>query len=88
LPTNTTQPTAAVTVSPTIVPTATLTTPPQPTDVSPTHPPIAVCDCSGDIYDCEWAMQTMAQACFDYCMESGAGDVHGLDPDNNGKACQ
>jgi hypothetical protein len=61
---------------------------PQPTNGSPTRLPVAVCDCTGDIYDCEWAMQTAAQACFDYCMESGAGDVHGLDPDHNGKACE
>lgn len=79
-PTNTNQPTAAPLPSPTASPTLLSVTQP---------PPVGVCDCSGDIYDCEdIAMISFAQECFDYCMESGAGDVHGFDEDNDGVICE
>jgi hypothetical protein len=31
---------------------------------------------------------TQAQACFDYCVAQGAGDVHELDMDDDGVACE
>jgi len=29
-----------------------------------------------------------AQACHNYCISQGAGDIHGLDKDRNGSACE
>jgi len=47
-----------------------------------------ICDCSRDRLNCgDFAHQTAAQACFDFCLQSGKGDVHGLDGDNDGLAC-
>jgi hypothetical protein len=46
-----------------------------------------LCDCSGDLYDCDYfRSQAEAQSCFNYCLPR-AGDVHGLDPDGDGVAC-
>ena len=43
-------------------------------------------DCSSDIYNCDnFTIQSEAQAVFDYC---GPGDVHQLDGDGNGRACE
>jgi hypothetical protein len=79
-PTNTSQPTVTPRPSPTASPALLNVTPP---------PPVGICDCSGDIYDCEdIAMISFAQECYDYCMESGAGDVHGFDEDNDGVICE
>jgi uncharacterized protein YgiM (DUF1202 family) len=63
--------------------------PPQPT-VAPTQPgPEPVCICSGDFYDCgDFAIHRSAQACFDYCVSIGRGDIHRLDRDNDGIACE
>ena len=44
-----------------------------------------VCSCSVDL-DCgDFATQSSAQVCFEYC---GAGDFHRLDSDGNGLACE
>lgn len=68
--------TATATRTPTVTPT--------PTEVTG-----AVCDCSGNIYNCpNFATQPQAQACFDYCVDQGVGDIHGLDNDNDGIACE
>jgi hypothetical protein len=49
----------------------------------------AVCDCTGNIYNCDdFATHSQAQACFEYCLNTGHGDVHGLDGDNDGSACE
>ena len=46
-------------------------------------------DCSSDAYNCgDFDTQAQAQAVYDYCSQQGAGDVHGLDRDENGKACE
>ena len=43
-------------------------------------------DCSADSYNCnDFTIQAEAQAVFDTC---GPGDVHQLDRDGNGKACE
>ena len=71
-------------------PTLTPTTP-TPTPTYPPHPPTCTptCDCSGDIYNCsDFATQTQAQACYDYCVAQGYGDVHRLDGDGDGIACE
>jgi hypothetical protein len=67
---------------PTAVPT---TAPPPPT--SP--PPAPVCDCSGNIYNCgDFGTHAAAQACYEYCLSLGVGDIHRLDGDNDGVACE
>ena len=45
----------------------------------------AVCDCSSNRYDCnDFSGHTAAQACYDYCISLGKGDIHQLDGDKNG----
>lgn len=74
-------PTATATLTP--VPTATLA--PTPTATVPA----AVCGCDADEKNCpDFDTQPEAQACFDHCQSLGRGDVHGLDQDNDGKACE
>ena len=51
--------------------------------------PQPVCDCSYDRYNCsDFRFQYLAQACFNYCWWGGYGDVHNLDADNDGIACE
>lgn len=48
-----------------------------------------VCSCSGNQYNCsDFGTHTKAQACYSYCVSVGAGDVHKLDGDSNGIACE
>jgi hypothetical protein len=48
----------------------------------------AACVCSEDYYDCpDFSSQTAAQECYDYCMQQVALDVHSLDTDDDGVAC-
>lgn len=65
---------------------------PRPTSTPPVLRPTptpAVCGCSSDIYNCsDFNTQVEAQACFDYCMEMTGRDVHKLDFDNDGIACE
>jgi len=43
-------------------------------------------DCSADVYNCgNFTTQSEAQYVFDLC---GPGDIHQLDGDGNGKACE
>jgi hypothetical protein len=59
------------------------TQPPPPTEAS------AICSCSGDLYNCgDFGTHNAAQACFNYCVSIGAGDIHGLDRNNDGMACE
>ncbi len=46
-----------------------------------------VCACNGDTYSCR-ELGDQAQACFDYCVARGQGDVHRLDFNQNGVACE
>lgn len=49
----------------------------------------AVCSCAGNLYNCaDFSTHASAQACFDYCISIGRGDVHRLDRDNDGSACE
>lgn len=88
-------PTVPPAVQPTQLPP---TQPPQSTAV-PTEPPpapptesplpAAVCDCSGNIYNCsDFTTHAQAQACYDYCVSQGRGDIHDLDGDSDGTACE
>ena len=46
-------------------------------------------DCSSDIYDCtDFANQEIAQITYSRCMNEVGYDVHNLDKDNDGKACE
>jgi endonuclease YncB( thermonuclease family) len=50
--------------------------------------PVA-CDCSGDVYSCsDFATQAEAQLCYSYCVFQGAGDIHNLDGNGDGSACE
>ena len=50
---------------------------------------VPVCDCSYNKYNCsDFATRADAQACFDYCVRQGRGDVHMLDTNKNGIACE
>lgn len=71
---------------PTPTPTATPT--PRPTP-QPTATPTGPCPCHADLLNCsDFGTQVEAQACFDYCISVGAGDIHNLDGNNNGIACE
>jgi len=73
-------PTPIPTPEPVVVPTAA----PQPTEV-----PQAVCDCSHNRYNCkDFPTHIAAQECYKYCISQGQGDVHGLDGDSDGSACE
>lgn len=79
-------PTLAPTVQPTISPTAMPTV--QPT-VAPTAPPSGPCPCHANVLNCgDFDTQPEAQACFDWCVSQGAGDIHRLDGNNDGEACE
>ncbi|PIO07906.1 hypothetical protein COU59_02515 [Candidatus Pacearchaeota archaeon CG10_big_fil_rev_8_21_14_0_10_34_12] len=46
-------------------------------------------NCDTDTYNCEdFANKTAAQAAFDYCSDLGFGDIHQLDNDSDGFACE
>ena len=54
-----------------------------------TSPSTSACSCSSDQYDCkDFASQSAAQACFNACVAAGMGDIHRLEGDNNGIACE
>ena len=49
----------------------------------------APCSCSGNLYNCsDFSSHASAQACYNYCKSIGRGDVHRLDGDNDGSACE
>jgi len=98
-PTDTPAPTATPTETPTVTPTArptltpTWTTTPKPTDTTtpapPTNTPAPPCSCSGDLYNCDdFYSKRGAQACYEYCVSLGKGDIHRLDGDGDGRACE
>ncbi|MCI0563770.1 MAG: thermonuclease family protein [Nitrososphaera sp.] len=64
---------------------------PQSTNpqLEPTQPSSAgTCDCSGNKYNCgHFSTHAEAQACFNYCIPT-VGDVHDLDRDGDGLACE
>lgn len=91
IPTNTITLTSTLTLTPTITPSPTETFTPTATFVIiiPTLPQVATCSCSGDTLNCgDFSTQVGAQACYDYCISQGAGDIHNLDGDANGLACE
>ena len=76
MPTATATPTATPSATRTAQPTATITAQP-------------VCSCAGDLYNCgDFGTQEKAQACHDYCLAQVGSDVHNLDGDHDGEACE
>ncbi len=52
-------------------------------------PATGPCDCDRNLYNCrDFATQTEAQTCFDYCRETQGGDVHNLDGGGDGLVCE
>lgn len=48
-----------------------------------------ICDCSSDKLNCkDFSTHAEAQTCYDYCIGQGKGDIHRLDADQNGNACE
>jgi len=51
--------------------------------------PPKVCACNKNIYNCsDFSYQSQAQACFSYCMGQVGKDIHRLDGDHDGWACE
>ena len=88
LQTDVAQPTEFIysTNTPFSLPTATLES------IQPTSPPQnAVCACTEVDYNCrvsDFATHAAAQACYEYCKSQGYGDVHKLDGNDDGVACE
>ena len=82
--TNTPTPTNTPTITPTPTITNTPTITPWPTATS-----APICACGYDAYNCDsfWTLEG-ARACYAYCKEEGAGDIHKLDSDKDGVACE
>lgn len=91
-PTNTPTPTPtdtseAETETPTATPTETDTPTVTPTSTETTQN--GPCSCAGDLYNCsDFSTHAQAQACFNWCESQGRGDVHHLDSDGDGDACE
>lgn len=92
VPTNTVEPSA--TTAPTLITLPTDTFLPPPTNtivvIIPTLPPATgACSCNGDTYNCsDFSSHSSAQECFNYCVSIGRGDIHKLDSNNDGNACE
>lgn len=51
--------------------------------------PPPICECSYNALNCsDFNTQAEAQKCYDYCKSRGNKDVHGLDGDEDGEACE
>jgi micrococcal nuclease len=49
----------------------------------------ATCSCTGPDLDCgNFDTHAEAQSCYEYCNSQGYGDVHRLDGDDDGSACE
>jgi len=47
------------------------------------------CDCSGNVYNCsDFSTQSEAQRCYEHCLKQRGYDVHRLDRDKDGIACE
>jgi hypothetical protein len=80
-PTITPSPTRTSTVSHTLTPSATATS-------TATEVP-GPCLCTGNLYNCsDFGTQAEAQACFDHCWDQVGTDIHRLDSDGDGEACE
>lgn len=56
---------------------------------TPSPTPTGCLTCSANVYDCEdFSTQAEAQACYEYCLALTGEDVHRLDGDDDGVACE
>ncbi len=63
--------------------------PPKPEPEFPLVAPSAGCICTHNKYNCsDFETHTEAQAIFECCQKQGKGDIHKLDRDKNGIACE
>ncbi len=75
--------------TPTPTPPPDLATPISTPEPTATTAPTGPCACSGNLYNCDdFSSQAAAQACFDWCMAEVGTDVHRLDSDGDGVACE
>lgn len=57
--------------------------------LAPAQPIGGQCACDGDSLNCSnFSSQAEAQVCFNFCIAQGAGDIHKLDENNDGVACE
>ena len=87
--TRTSTPVPTASNTPIILPTPTHT-PTHTATPSPTAtPPAGPCEYTSDLYNCsDFDTQAEAQICHDYCMAQVGSDIHRLDADGNGVACE
>lgn len=103
VPTDTPAPTATSEPTATSAPIPTDTPRPAPTALPPPPPTVAVraapaivlpspasssCDCSDNLYNCSDFIVFDAQSCYMRCLELTGRDVHDLDRDHDGSACE
>jgi hypothetical protein len=84
-------PTPSPTPSPVPSPTTPISTPTptlSPTPTSTPTPGPTPCSCSGNLYNCGDFAIGEAQACYNHCISQGMGDIHDLDRDHDGIACE
>ena len=61
----------------------------QAEETETTNPTKGQYDCSGNVYNCsDFKTHAEAQSAFDYCFNLIGSDIHKLDADNNGVACE
>jgi len=88
-PTHTPAPTGTPTSTGTPISTALPTSTPTVTSTPlPTDTPAPPCACTSDLYKCDDFAAGGAQRCYDYCVSLGVGDIHKLDGDGDGRACE
>jgi hypothetical protein len=47
------------------------------------------CPCTGDLLDCkDFQTHQQAQACYNKCLAAGVGDIHRIDQEGDGQACE
>jgi len=87
---NTIAPTATLfTLANTPLPVFETQTPLTFSTLSPAQPIGGQCACNADSLNCSnFSSKAEAQACFDFCIAQGAGDIHKLDENNDGDACE
>ena len=64
---------------------------PEPTATATTIPTATPtpCNCGANVYNCDdFSSPSAAQQCYLQCQAAGAGDVHDLDRDGDGRACE
>ena len=60
-----------------------------PTATATATPSTEPCSCAGNLYDCsDFRTQREAQACYEHCLRKVGYDIHRLDGDNDGIACE